>query len=89
MIFEMPMCNGCRTCEMACSFKHSGAFNPSVSAIKVSDKGDGRGFFISLAEESEGDRLMCVACRECTRYCPAAGDLGEIVKEFERKDGIR
>lgn len=89
MIFEMPMCNGCRTCEMACSFKHSGEFNPSMSAIKVSDKGEGRGFSISLAEVSGGDNFVCVACRECTQYCPAAGDLGEIIQEFERKDRTR
>lgn len=86
MIFEMPMCNGCRTCEMACSFKHSGEFNPSMSAIKVLEKGNGRGFLISLAEESAEDNSVCIACRECARYCPAAGDLEEIIKKFARKD---
>lgn len=89
MIFDMPMCNGCRTCEMACSFKHSGEFNPSISAIKVLEKGDGRGFSICLAEKSDGNSLACVACRECARYCPAAGDLGKMIQDFERKDGMR
>lgn len=74
---------------MACSFTHSGEFNPSKSAIEVLEKGDGRGFLISLAEGSDGDSLACIACLECTRSCPAAGDLGEIIEAFGRKERIR
>lgn len=70
---------------MACSFRHSGEFNPSLSAIKILDKGDGC-FLISLAEESDGETPACIACRECTRYCSAAGDLGKIIETFKRKD---
>jgi Fe-S-cluster-containing hydrogenase component 2 len=89
MMFEMPLCTGCKTCEMACSFRHTGEFASSVSAIKVSSKKDGRGFLISLAEESDGNSLVCVACRECAQYCPAAGALGEIIKVFARKEQPR
>jgi len=88
-IFEMPMCSGCRTCEMACSFKHRGEFNPSVSAIEVLDKGDGGGFLISLTKESDEGNLECVGCSECVRYCPVAGDLGKIIEKLGRKDGLR
>jgi Fe-S oxidoreductase len=85
-IFEMPECSGCGTCEMVCSFTHSGAFNPSVSAIKVLNKGDGRGFLISLAEERDGEGLECIACLECTQSCPAARDLEKIIETFGRKE---
>jgi ferredoxin len=70
---------------MGCSFKHKGEFIPSVSAIKVLDKGNGRGFFISLAEESKGNNSVCVACRECARYCPTARDLEKIIEKFKQK----
>ncbi len=85
MIFEMPRCNGCRTCEMACSFKHKGEFSPSVSAIKVLNKGDGLEFLVSFAEKSDGNSLACIACRECIQYCPSSGDLDRIIAEFKGK----
>lgn len=28
-------CYGCRTCELACSFHHSGLFSPEQSSIRV------------------------------------------------------
>ncbi len=84
--YEMPSCTGCRTCELACSFKHGGEFNPSISAIKVLEKGDGRGFLISLSDGSGGGNFECIGCLECTRSCPAAGELEEIIEAFGRKD---
>ena len=30
-------CTGCLQCEMACSYEHTGAINPSQSRIKVFD----------------------------------------------------
>lgn len=81
--FEMSSCNGCKTCEMACSFEHSGEFNPSISAIKILEKADGRGFWISLARENDGNRLKCIGCLACTKSCPASGELEKIIEAFE------
>lgn len=87
MRFDMPTCGGCRTCEIACSFKHKGEFSPSISSIKILDKGDGPGFFIELMEKNEGLSMACDGCKErdiplCMEYCKQRDDLEKIIKEF-------
>jgi Fe-S-cluster-containing dehydrogenase component len=32
---DPDLCNGCRTCELACSFHHSGLMSPELSSIQV------------------------------------------------------
>jgi len=55
-------CTGCLQCEMACSYIHTGAFNPSKSRIKVFDF------------EHEGRKVpyTCTQCSEawCLHACP-------------------
>jgi Fe-S-cluster-containing hydrogenase component 2 len=55
-------CTGCLQCEMACSYTHTGAFNPSKSRIKVFDF------------EHEGRKVpyTCTQCSEawCLHACP-------------------
>jgi len=87
MIFEMPSCEGCRTCEMACSFKQKGEFNPSISAIKVLDKKNGVGYSLCLAEKKDGENLFCIACKECVHVCPVGEDLEKVIEEFKKKTG--
>jgi carbon-monoxide dehydrogenase iron sulfur subunit len=93
MIFEMPSCGGCRTCEIACSFKHSGMFVPSLSSLKIVDGDDGACFRVILLEESGSDGYACDLCPErevplCVEYCHMAEDLMKILYSFEtsRKD---
>ena len=64
MIFDMASCGGCRTCEMACSFKHTGEFIPAISSIKILDKEDELGFLVSLVEEGDGQSMGCDGCTE-------------------------
>lgn len=92
MIFEMPTCGGCRTCEMACSFKHKGEFIPSISSIKILDKEDGPGYSVELLEAERERNLACDGCTEleyplCLDYCQKADELEKILKAFldERK----
>lgn len=85
-LFEMLGCSGCRTCEMVCSFERCGEFNPSLSAIKVFEKGNGGGFLISLAEAGDGDKLNCIGCLDCIHQCPASGELRVIIESFGQKD---
>jgi len=87
MLFDLPTCEGCRTCEMACSFKQKEEFNPSISAIKVFDKKNGIGYYLSLAEEKNGENLSCMGCKECVRVCPVSGDLEKVIEEFKKKTG--
>jgi Fe-S-cluster-containing dehydrogenase component len=55
-------CTGCLQCEMACSYEHTGAINPSKSRIKVFDF------------EHEGRKVpyTCTQCADawCMNACP-------------------
>jgi Fe-S-cluster-containing dehydrogenase component len=87
MIFDMPSCGGCRTCEMACSFKHEQEFVPSLSSIKIIDKEEGPGFLVLLLEQTAREGKACDGCKEfavpmCMQYCRKSEDLKEILDEF-------
>lgn len=84
---DMPSCGGCRTCEMLCSFHHTGEYNPSVSSIKIREKESGAGYFVLLIEKSgpEGfacDRCLGLARPLCIKVCREENDLADILKEF-------
>ncbi|MFH1090159.1 MAG: hypothetical protein V1742_01185 [Pseudomonadota bacterium] len=89
MIYEMPSCGGCRTCEMACSFHHLGKFNPSVSSIKIIDKEDTSGYVVMILEQSERRGLACDGCPGlaeplCLEYCREKDELESILKQLAR-----
>ena len=90
MLFEMPLCGGCRTCEMACSFHHKGEFIPSASSIKILDRQHAPGFEVFLAEKSDAGAVACDECRGlgvplCLEYCTKKDDLKKILGEFSEK----
>jgi len=94
MIFDMPSCGGCRTCEIACSFKHKGEFVPSVSSIQILDKENEPGFLVFLFEEQRGEHLTCDGCKGhdvpfCMQYCRKSEELEKILKEFLNKTRAR
>jgi hypothetical protein len=79
---------------MACSFHHKGEFIPSLSSIKILDKGNEAGFRVFLVEKGDGRSLACDGCREldiplCMQYCKESEDLEKILREFlkEAKPG--
>lgn len=51
---DASSCSGCRSCELACSFWRSGAFDPSVSRIRVQK------------DERQGSDIPRV-CRQCNK----------------------
>jgi Fe-S-cluster-containing dehydrogenase component len=57
------LCIGCRECELMCSLKHYGTFNPAVSRIRVDYS----------AHEKCFDPVICLHCDEpeCMEACPA------------------
>jgi Fe-S-cluster-containing hydrogenase component 2 len=59
-------CNGCRICELRCSFEHDIVFSPTLSRINVHKK------------EIEGIAIpnTCVICGKCIDSCPE-GALGK------------
>jgi Fe-S-cluster-containing hydrogenase component 2 len=90
MIFEMPSCGGCRTCEMACSFHHKGEFIPAISSVKILDKEKAAGFDVFLAERKDEKHTACDGCKGlqvplCIEYCTKSQDLERILKEFLEK----
>lgn len=62
LIIDAGKCTSCLQCEMACSFEHTGAFNPARSRIKI-------------FEVEHGQRSVpytCTQCAEawCAQACP-------------------
>lgn len=54
---DISKCTGCKRCEVACSFFHSGRVNNNSSRIKV----------LNLYETGIDGPVVCIQCRE--RYC--------------------
>jgi len=87
VLFDMPSCGGCRTCELACSFHHTQEFIPSVSSLKVLAKEDGPGYRVLLVRERSGESIPCDLCESldvplCMEYCREMDDLGKILLSF-------
>lgn len=63
LIVKPEKCVSCRTCELMCSFGHTGEFNPSMSSVKV----------IGEKDDSSATPFMCTHCAEafCMDACPA------------------
>ena len=94
MVFDMPSCGGCSTCELACSVHHTGEFAPAASSLRIIAKEDGHGYQVLLVNKSYEQKIACDGCEDleiplCMEYCKESDDLGKILKEFEEKQTIR
>jgi ferredoxin len=90
LIFDMPSCGGCRTCELACSFHHTEEFTPAASSIKILNRTSGPGYQVLLMAENQGKRIACDGCKEldvplCMEYCREIDDLGKILLILEER----
>lgn len=93
MVFDMPSCGGCRTCELACSYHHTGKFNYAFSSIRVIDKENEEGFQIELIEERDGERYACDACKglktpACVEYCKESDALLKMIDLLTTKKNV-
>jgi carbon-monoxide dehydrogenase iron sulfur subunit len=86
LMIEYEKCVGCRTCEMACSAKHSGVINPFESRMTV----------IKWDMEGEGIPIACSHCESapCQAICPVTAisrdeSLGRVVVDYDRCIGCR
>jgi anaerobic carbon-monoxide dehydrogenase iron sulfur subunit len=63
-------CTACRLCELACSFKKTGEFNPTSSRVRVS----------IFADEFFQTPIVCAQCDEawCMKACPS----GAISRDY-------
>ncbi|MCB2202819.1 hypothetical protein KQH56_02310 [bacterium] len=88
MDFEMDDCGGCQTCEIACSYKHTGEFNNRVSSIEIVELKDKPGYSVRITHDSSGERIMCDGCQDvdgdplCVEFCPKREELIEIIDQF-------
>ncbi len=62
LTINIDKCTGCRACEYACSFVHTGVFNPLDSRIRISEFLDDFVFIPSV----------CTQCEDayCVSVCP-------------------
>jgi len=89
MLFDMPSCGGCRTCELACGFQHTGEFSYSASSLRILDKADRHGHTVLLLERDEGTSFACHGCQDideplCVLHCREAEELTAMIHEFIR-----
>jgi carbon-monoxide dehydrogenase iron sulfur subunit len=71
---DLSRCTGCRRCEAACAFFHTGRINPELARLKV----------VHLYETGVDGPVVCQQCEE--RYCMVCpedalslGARGEVV----------
>jgi Fe-S-cluster-containing hydrogenase component 2 len=71
---DLSKCTGCRRCEAACAFFHTGRINPMLARIKV----------IHLYDNGIDGPVVCRQCQE--RYCLkcpekalSLGSQGEVI----------
>lgn len=73
MLVNEKLCSGCRACEMACSFAHSGAFSEAEARIKVQK------------DEAAGKDTPYV-CRQCgVARCVEACPEGALERDPQTK----
>ncbi len=88
MDYNMNLCGGCLTCEIACSYKHTGEFNHLVSAIEIIEREDKPGYKVRIHHDNCGDRIVCDGCIDiegdplCVQYCRKSDDLRTIINAF-------
>jgi anaerobic carbon-monoxide dehydrogenase iron sulfur subunit len=68
LVVNPKTCLGCRLCELACSFRHSKTFRPSVARIKIK----------LFSKEGISIPVVCLQCKE--RHCIDACKSGAIEK---------
>jgi carbon-monoxide dehydrogenase iron sulfur subunit len=68
IVVDLARCTGCRRCETACAFFHTGRINPALARIKV----------LNLYESGVDAPVVCVQCRE--RYCLRCSESAITVK---------
>ena len=62
LLIDPRKCTSCMQCELACSFEHTGAFNPARSRIKI----------FEFEHGARSIPYTCTQCEEawCLHACP-------------------
>jgi Fe-S-cluster-containing hydrogenase component 2 len=69
ILLDASKCKGCRACELACSFHHSGhkLFGPAMSSTRVSRNNDTAKITMSI--DSTCDFCFGEEQALCVKYC--------------------
>ena len=69
ILTDVSRCKGCRACELACSFHHSGrrSFSPAASSTRVSRDNDTAE--ITISTDSTCDLCSGEEQALCVKYC--------------------
>jgi Fe-S-cluster-containing dehydrogenase component len=71
---DIEKCTGCRTCEMACSIKNTGASNPTRSRVRV----------IRYERRGEFHNFIPMVCQQCSNpLCMDACPVNAISKNAD------
>ena len=62
LILDSRKCTGCRLCELACSAKHQGVFNPKKAHLRVINH------YTKTGRATEFK--SCTLCKKCVDSCP-------------------
>jgi len=86
--FEVDACGGCRSCEMACSFHHTRAFQRYVSSMDVTCKPGTMQHTITFYREPFDGHIACDMCKGletplCVLFCPEGfrDELERLLKD--------
>ena len=72
-------CTGCRACELACSFHHTGAFQPDGASLRIErDDVEGRVF---LQLDVSCDRCPAENLPLCVRFCAPRALTPRLLRE--------
>lgn len=87
MDFHLPVCGGCKTCELACSYHHNKAFTYEGGCFELIERDDRNGFTLRIHETAKNGRPACDGCKGleqplCLRYCVEIDDMYPLVKDF-------
>lgn len=62
LVLDSEKCTGCKLCELACSAKREGVFNPNKARLKIIDR------YIETGRETK--LKSCTLCLLCVEACP-------------------
>jgi Fe-S-cluster-containing hydrogenase component 2 len=86
LIIDYEKCVGCRTCEMACSARHTATINPHQSRISI----------VKWDMDGEGIPIACSHCESapCQAICPVMAiardeSLGRVMIDYDKCIGCR